>query len=202
MSMDKTHAERTHVRVAPVDPRHPIGICPPQMEGDTGYDLIAATTVSIGPMVAADIPVNVRLQLPPGFCVDIRNRSSMAKRGLYVDQNLIDEGYRGPLFVMVRNMTLPQMRALSDAEVMGVMGLSPASALVIPGNVQPTRPAHTGPNVAQMPAEADPGTVVIQAGERIAQLVFHRSQSVWVDVVPDISSDTERGERGFGSTGL
>ncbi|MCH2229780.1 MAG: dUTP diphosphatase [Crocinitomicaceae bacterium] len=44
-------------------------------------------------------------------------------------------------------------------------------------------------------------TFVVQDGERIAQLVFAKvKQAKWIKV--DVLSDTDRGEGGFGSTGV
>lgn len=45
--------------------------------------------------------------------------------------------------------------------------------------------------------------VEVKKGERIAQLIFHRTCPVWLDEVPqhDFDTRTERGVSGFGSTG-
>jgi dUTP pyrophosphatase len=159
----------TVVSAAPLRSDLPIGVEPPKHAGDVGWDLVAMNDVIIRPMAAADVPVNLRMALPEGVYVDIRNRSSMARRNLYVDQNLVDTGYRGPMFVFIRNMNLP------------LMFVPPAAYKV-------------------EPAEIDPGAVTIRAGERIAQMVFHRSMDVTIQMGP-VPIDTPRGERGFGSTG-
>jgi dUTP pyrophosphatase len=106
-SIDRTRARRNCLRWARIDPDLPPGLHQPKKQGDIGWDLEAMEDVVIGPMQSADVPVNAQIQLPEGFYADVRNRSSMARRGLYVDQNLIDNGYRGRLFVFIRNMRLP-----------------------------------------------------------------------------------------------
>lgn len=196
--IDLTQDALRRVGAAPVDPALPLGVRAPQLEGDIGWDLVAALDVAIGPGDAADVPVNLRLELPPGYYVDIRNRSSMARRGLYVDQNLVDNGYRGPMYVFIRNMALPQLRAIPDAEMAAIIGTA-SSRLVLPGQ---EAPPYEGPNVLQAPPQADPNTVIIKAGERIAQMVFHVAAPVWIDPVDEVGADTERGGDGFGSTGL
>lgn len=193
--IDRTQSVRNRVRATAVDPGLPLGLHEPKLDGDVGWDLAAAMDVVIGPMQCADVPVNLRLALPAGVYADVRNRSSMARRGLYVDQNVVDSGYRGPMFVFVRNMGLPQMRAMTDLEIQHAQN---ATALVVAG--QPVAP-YRGPNVAALLPEADPGTIVIKAGERIAQLVFHRADPIWVGHVVEFEDETERGARGFGSTG-
>lgn len=199
--IDTTGNSRNRVRVAPVDPDLPLGLCPPQLHNDTGFDLMAAQDVAIAPMMVALVPVNARLELPTGFYADLRNRSSMARRNLYVDHALIDNGYRGPLFVILRNMNMPALRALTQDEVnraLAMAGHPTPSGLVIPGQ---EGISYHGPNVAALDGRADPGTVMVSAGERIAQLVFHRGTPVWIEPVAEVSLDTERGENGFGSTG-
>jgi dUTP pyrophosphatase len=168
MSIDQTFSARNRVLIARVDPALPLGLHRPKLDGDIGWDIEAMHDVVIPPMESVDVAVNIRMALPPGVYVDIRNRSSMAKRGLYVDHNLIDSGYRGPLFVLVRNLQLP---------VGGHYVAEPGSA---------TWEEHSVP---------------ISAGERVGQLVFHRSMPVWTHEVDEIHDDTERGDRGFGSTG-
>ncbi len=160
-AVDVLRDPRFRIHAARVDLVLPLGIHRPKLQGDVGWDLEAMKAVTIMPMEACDVPVNVQLHLPPGFYAEIRNRSSMAKRGLYVDQNIIDTGYRGPLFVMIRNMTPPPIPRISRFD----------------------------------------GAIVIKAGERIAQVLFHRVNPVWLLEVNEITTDTERAMNGFGSTG-
>lgn len=173
-SIDRTRSKRTAMRWARIDPDLPGGLHRPKKHGDIGWDLEAMEDVVIGPMQSADVPVNAQIQLPEGFYADVRNRSSMARRGLYVDQNLIDTGYRGPLFVFIRNMQMPERWNLDGVQIYG--------------------PAGCG----KPPAEP---TVTIKAGERIAQLVFHHAKPIWDMEVEEIDVSTERGGTGFGSTG-
>lgn len=150
-SNDRLHSGRNRITWSRVKPDLPAGIHEPKLVGDIGWDVEAMNAVTIRPGECANVGINCRLALPEGFYADIRNRSSMSRRGLYVDQNLIDTGYRGELFIFLRNMK-------------------------------------------------DAGITII-AGERIAQLVFHRVHPVWLDEIEDVPITTDRGARGFGSTG-
>lgn len=80
------------------------GIHEPKHDGDVGWDLVAMKTVIITPGAVEEIPINARIELPKGHWGEIRARSSIAKRGLQVDAGTIDNGYRGPLFVITRSM--------------------------------------------------------------------------------------------------
>lgn len=150
-AVDPLRNPHTCVRVARVNPALPLGIHHPKLAGDVGWDLEAMEDAVIQPYTALDVPVNLQMHLPNGYYAEIRNRSSMAKRGLYVDANIVDTGFRGPLFVMIRNMQSPSLR--------------------------------------------------IKAGERVAQLLFHRTQPVWLMEVAEVNTATERAINGFGSTG-
>lgn len=105
---DRLHQQKTCVRWARVDPAKPGGLHLPQLRGDIGFDMECMEDTLIPPMATVDVPVNARLEMPDGYYAFIWNRSSMGKRNLYVDQNLIDTGYRGRLFVLIRNMRLPR----------------------------------------------------------------------------------------------
>lgn len=98
------------VEWARLDPNEPGGIHLPKREGDVGWDLEAMCDMTISPMTAVDVPVNARVALPDGIWAEIRARSSIARQNLYVESGIIDPGYRGALFVLVRNMQLPSKR--------------------------------------------------------------------------------------------
>lgn len=147
------YPERLRFQWARLDPDLPPGIHKPQHEGDCGWDLSAMYDIVIQPLGMVDIAINCRLQLPDSYWAEIKARSSIAKRGLQVDAGTIDNGYRGPLFVVLRN---------------------------------------TKPN----------SLVEVKAGERVAQLVFHRLHELWDEEVEEIDTrGSSRGESAFGSTG-
>lgn len=102
-AQDRLRAQRTHVFWSRVDPEGP-GLHLPKRSNDIGWDLEAAEDMIIPPGQYADVPTNVQLQLPDSIWAQILARSSTVKRGIMVDAGIIDPGYRGPLFVVVRNM--------------------------------------------------------------------------------------------------
>jgi len=83
--------------------------------GDAGMDLmvVGPPTDDTGPVYwlikpgeAMDLPTGLRIELPVGYWARITGRSStMRKRGLLINEGIIDNGYRGELFAYARNLT-------------------------------------------------------------------------------------------------
>jgi len=75
-------------------------------EGDAGMDLAIQGNHRLMPNERRDLPTGVAIQLPVGHYARLVGRSStLRKRGLFVFEGIIDQGYRGPLFVFVENKT-------------------------------------------------------------------------------------------------
>lgn len=132
-------------------------------------------------------PLDGAVLVPTGIALNMRDagmmalifpRSSMGhKRGLVLGNGtgLIDPDYQGEIMVSACSR-LPAVRRPEDAD--GQLGLPFMPALIDEGNV-----------------------IVIQPGERIAQLVFVPVLRPVLEEVEAFSSSTARGSGGFGSTG-
>lgn len=74
--------------------------------GDAGWDLYTSRPVVIPPHTFKDVHVDVSVALPQGLWAMIVGRSStIRKHGLRVETAIIDNGYRGELFVGVWNLS-------------------------------------------------------------------------------------------------
>lgn len=74
-------------------------------EGDAGWDLYATQGGRIPPGGYVELATDIRVALPPGTWGLLVGRSSTAKKGLLVNQAVIDNGYTGPMFFGVTNVS-------------------------------------------------------------------------------------------------
>lgn len=74
--------------------------------GDAGFDLYVAEETVVHDGGFVDIPLGVSVGFPPGVWGRITGRSSTLRNtGLLVNEGIIDNGYNGPLFAGVRNLS-------------------------------------------------------------------------------------------------
>jgi len=74
--------------------------------GDAGLDLFVSEAVRIEPGQFVDVESGLRLRLPTGYWGRITGRSStLRRRGLLVNEAVIDNGYIGPIYAGVWNLS-------------------------------------------------------------------------------------------------
>ena len=73
---------------------------------DTGWDVYATEQVTIEPGDSKVIPIGLQLTyITPGYWILIACRSGLGfKHNLTVHHGVIDEGYRGSLDILIRNL--------------------------------------------------------------------------------------------------
>lgn len=121
-------------------------------EWASGYDLYALAGAVLNPGQVFVVDTGVILELPRGLEAQVRPRSGMTKRGLWVALGTVDADYRGTIGATVANLTRENQ--------------------------------------------------TIDAGDRVAQLVIAEVvHKPWKLVERDELNATERGDRGWGSTG-
>lgn len=150
----------------------------PARDGDAGLDLVACESVVLAPGQRAAVSAGIRIALPAGIEAQVRPRSGRSLReGLTVVNapGTIDPGYRGPVKVLLLNAA-PAL----DAEELG------GATETLPDRLR---------------AGLDRRSVRVERGERIAQMIFARFERPVLEIVDRVSTGTERGEGGFGSTG-
>lgn len=116
-----------------------------------GYDLYSYESETVVPKQIKLIDTGISIRVPEGTYGRIAPRSSVSKKGILINAGVIDRDYRGPVKVMVHN--------LSNNDY------------------------------------------VINKNDRIAQLILEQIKTPPVELVEELD-DTERGDGGFGSTGV
>ena len=142
---------------------------------DLGYDLYAIEDVVLPPGVPIKLRTGIAVEGPPGWGFVLGDRSSMAARGVTYAGGRIDAGYRGEILVCLLNVNQPtySIRLIRDAD----------------GAVTDAELVSTD------------ASVHIRKGDKIAQMSpFEARTALPVEVVEELSA-TERGGKGFGSTG-
>lgn len=165
--------------------RHPDAVIPTIAKaGDAGFDFYTIEDVIVLPGETVVIQTGLSMELPPNTEMQVRPRSGMALETPYIIKNspgTVDEGYRGPLNIIVHCLMNAQYEGKDTIEV------------DIDGHV--TNMADLGIVTMNMP-------LIIKKGDRIAQgvikPVINRNLKF---VVANELADSERGEGGFGHSG-
>jgi dUTP pyrophosphatase len=77
---------------------------------DAGMDVFASLEYApnykvIAPSENKLIPTGIKMNIPEGYVVEVKNRSSIAsKRCLVVGAHIIDSGYQGEIFIDLHNI--------------------------------------------------------------------------------------------------
>lgn len=72
---------------------------------DTGADVYLMEDLYLKPYETKVVPVGFGIELPNGYNAHFQTRTSIAKRGIFIQQCAIDAGYRGELHMIIQNMT-------------------------------------------------------------------------------------------------
>ena len=72
---------------------------------DTGADVYLLDDITIYPHQTVVIPTGIGIELPDGYNAHFQTRTSIAKKGIFVQQCAIDAGYKGEIHMIVTNLT-------------------------------------------------------------------------------------------------
>lgn len=142
--------------------------------GDAGWDLYADEDLTILPGQLAKIKTGVAFAIPEGYVGLIWDRSGFStKKVAHRFAGVLDSVYRGEVIVAIYN-TIGVYYSMHDNKCIDV-------------NLTPVMDVY--------PAK----TIEIKRGDKIAQVLFQKYYGEIVEV--DDLDETERGDKGFGSTG-
>ena len=72
---------------------------------DTGADVYLKESFMLLPHETKVIPCGFGIELPDGYNAHFQTRTSIAKKGVFIQQCAIDAGYRGELHIIVTNLS-------------------------------------------------------------------------------------------------
>lgn len=140
---------------------------------DAGFDLIATEDVEIYAGQIVKHPLNIKMKLPKGTYAQITSKSGLGSKGFLVYAGIIDEEYRGIPHVVGTNLNWGS---------------------------KPFTDEDGEPNMAFDPTQT---IIEIKKGQKIAQMILEPyNPNYYVTQVESVDADTNRGDGGFGSTGV
>lgn len=139
---------------------------------DGGGDLFALHDVFIPIGSTIRIRTGVAIEIPKNHIGEIRDRSSLGSKGLSVGAGIIDHGFTGEVTVVLHNLTCTGTGHKNPIEYKGVYGYQ----VTYPVGYQ------------------------IKAGDKIAQIIISKVITSDFCQVTELW-DSERGNKGFGSSG-
>jgi len=76
----------------------------PARNGDAGYDVFAADSVSLMPQERYNMPLGIALEFPDGYFCQVNQKSGLSQKlGIDTIGNVIDSGYRGEIHAIIVN---------------------------------------------------------------------------------------------------
>lgn len=142
---------------------------------DLGFDLYSIEDIVLEPGVPVKVRTGIAVEGPPGCGFVLGDRSSMAARGVTYAGGRIDAGYRGEILVCLVNVNQPTYSVRTVRDSNGA--------------------------ITDVVLERSDVRVAIHKGDKIAQMSpFEARTDLETAVVEELSS-SERGGKGFGSSG-
>jgi len=142
---------------------------------DLGFDLYALEDMVLQPGVVCRVRTGIAVEGPEGYGFVLGDRSSMAAKGVTYAGGRIDAGYRGEILVCLINTNQPEysLRVVRDG-----------SGCVVDVVMEKTDVA-----------------VRLRKGDKIVQISPFSAMTASEPIEVEELSASERGEKGFGSSG-
>ncbi|MDT0715387.1 dUTP pyrophosphatase [Staphylococcus chromogenes] len=147
---------------------------------DAGFDIYAAETITLEPQEKALISTDVAVNIPKGYVGLLTSRSGVSsKTHLVIETGKIDAGFQGHMQINIKNDH-------EDNKGETIFKRDLKDKIII----EDERHLYKQ------------GTYVINKGERLAQLVIVPIVTPELQQVEEFTSESARGEKGFGSSGI
>ncbi|MEG3215100.1 dUTP pyrophosphatase [Staphylococcus aureus] len=157
---------------------------------DAGYDIFSAETVILEPQEKAVIKTDVAVNIPEGYVGLLTSRSGVSsKTHLVIETGKIDAGYHGNLGINIKN----DIGTLQDEY---------NSFLDDDGEVIEGYLLRDIKGEYLKDCHVIPQSYGIKKGDKLAQLVIVPIWTPELKQVEEFESVSERGAKGFGSSGV
>lgn len=148
---------------------------------DLGWDLYADEDVTLYIGEVKKIKTGIALELPEGYGAIIQDRSSMGAKGITKVGGVIDNGYKGEILVCLANINTNNI-------------LQYLISYLMMDYVDNTK------SVLEQSLKLVENIFTIKKGDKVAQLVLVPTITTQLEEVENLT-ETDRGEKGFGSSG-
>ncbi|EGQ1741333.1 dUTP pyrophosphatase [Staphylococcus pseudintermedius] len=149
---------------------------------DAGFDIYAAETITLEPQEKALIATDIAVNIPKGYVGLLTSRSGVSsKTHLVIETGKIDAGFQGNMKINIKNDDLPRIPNLRQAKYK---------------DSENNYVETNGKETYRL------GTYKIKKGDKLAQLVIVPIWTPELKQVEEFDNETERGEKGFGSSGF
>ena len=109
----------------------------PKYPGDAGFDLEVSQYCDLQPDMLTMVPCGVAIAIPAGYCALVIARSSAVAGSLFVYPTLIDEGYPGPLYIMVRNLNKHSVEVMEGQRLAQLLLIAVPDVSLLATNLLP-----------------------------------------------------------------
>ncbi|PTG01970.1 dUTP pyrophosphatase [Staphylococcus chromogenes] len=157
---------------------------------DAGFDIYAAETIILEPQEKALIATDIAVNIPKGYVGLLTSRSGVSsKTHLVVETGKIDAGFTGNMKINIKNDYI-SLEPFDKAEVSIADG----------GVIYPVYNIEN--KLIRYSEERDNAVYQINKGDKLAQLVIVPIVTPELQQVEEFTSESARGEKGFGSSGF
>lgn len=157
---------------------------------DAGFDIYAAETITLEPQEKALIATDIAVNIPKGYVGLLTSRSGVSsKTHLVIETGKIDAGFHGNMKINIKNDYI-SLEPFDKAEVSIADG----------GVIYPVYSIEN--KLIRYSEERENAVYQINKGDKLAQLVIVPIVTPELQQVEEFTSESARGEKGFGSSGF
>uniref|UniRef100_A0AB39C7S4 dUTP diphosphatase n=1 Tax=Staphylococcus phage Pel11 TaxID=3235046 RepID=A0AB39C7S4_9CAUD len=157
---------------------------------DAGFDIYAAETITLEPQEKALIATDIAVNIPKGYVGLLTSRSGVSsKTHLVIETGKIDAGFTGNMKINIKNDYI-SLEPFDKAEINIADG----------GVIYPVYSIEN--KLIRYSEERENAVYQINKGDKLAQLVVVPIVTPELQQVEEFTSESARGEKGFGSSGF